>query len=145
MTDLDLAENQLGLGALAALMAPATDNGLVRLSLFGNRVGDVEHVVDAGNTVAGLFARGRGALRSPTLAALDLGGNDLGPATLIPMCAAYGAAAVAAAKRRDDETSGLPVRLSTLELFGNRHDVRFCMCACARHVWWIVQRVRIPS
>ena len=52
---------------------------------------------------------GTGALTSSTLASLDLGGNDLGAVSLLPICAAYKAASA-------------QCRLETLELFGNNHD-----------------------
>ena len=52
---------------------------------------------------------GTGALTSATLASLDLGGNELGAISLLPICAAYKAAAA-------------ECRLESLELFGNNHD-----------------------
>lgn len=52
---------------------------------------------------------GIGALKSTTLASLDLGGNELGAASLLPICAAYKAASA-------------ECRLESLELFGNNHD-----------------------
>jgi|EP01043_Picozoa_sp_COSAG02_P048666 hypothetical protein len=52
---------------------------------------------------------GPGALTSSTLASLDLGGNDLGAISLLPICAAYKAASAGC-------------QLEALELFGNNHD-----------------------
>ena len=114
LTDLDVSKNQLGPAACGALLVPA--NGLRRLNLFGNRVGD-----EAG--LAELFALG--VLRSPTLNSLDLGGNELGAASLVPICTAYKAASA-------------DCTLETLELFGNHHDEDGVVTALSdvrEHLW----------
>ena len=56
-----------------------------------------------------LAVDGAGALTSTSLVSLDLGGNELGAISLIPICAAYKAASA-------------ECRLEALELFGNNHD-----------------------
>ena len=114
LIDLDVSKNQLGRAAFDALLLPA--NGLRKLNLFGNRVGD-----EAG--LAELFALG--ALRSPTLKHLDLGGNELGAVSLVPICTAYKAAAA-------------DCTLETLELFGNHHDEDGVVAALSdvrEHLW----------
>ena len=124
LTDLDVSKNQLGLTACALLfgLTCAGRTGLERLNVFGNRVGDTgtvlrDYAVADGSSsrgkalvtgetldVATMFARG--ALLSPTLTLLDLGGNALGAASLLPICESYAAAAHTCSLR-------------TLELFGN--------------------------